>query len=598
MPLIYSQTVHLPLFAAPVAAGIAFTSALLTLESSKRAERASAVRALIGAAAVGAGVLLIQWSALSGAFVGSSWDVDHSASAGTAIEERVAATVAMLTLIFFVALILERRSSVSVLEQQASDDRTRAIKLLDEQHIARLQNEALSREIRERQWMEARLLHLAFHDSLTALGNRAFMLDVLKNRHGSTHSGHRQPRYLMHIDLDRFRAVNDMLGPRAGDLLVKEIGARLEAFCSEEDVLVRMGGDEFAILFSKLHDPHQVARAADRILGIIEEPTPLAGMRFPVTASIGISEVNMLHAEPDEVLRAADTAMYRAKRDGGNRYAFYDTDMYDEALKATQTTLQLRSAIENCEFELYYEPLVDMRDLSIVGVEGLIRWHHPSRGLLSPGEFIRLAEESGYIAPMGAWALRQACGDIQAMRSVLGRGLQLSLNVSSRQLDDPSFFNKLLGLIDHCQTDPALLQLEITESVFLKDAERIGYLLQQVRALGVKIALDDFGTGYSSLSYLQRFPIDTLKIDQSFVRSMSKGSINAHIVRLLIDLARSTGMKITAEGVEHPEYAQSLLENGCYLAQGYLYSRPAPLEATLEMMKRGLSVDSLKVSET
>jgi EAL domain-containing protein (putative c-di-GMP-specific phosphodiesterase class I) len=257
----------------------------------------------------------------------------------------------------------------------------------------------------------------------------------------------------------------------------------------------------------------------------------------------------------------------------------------DVALDASTMTQQLQSAIEQDEFELYYQPLVDVRDRSVYGVEALIRWNHPERGLLEPGEFVQLAEETGSIVAIGSWVLRQACMDFRQMRLSSGSDLVLSVNVSSRQLDEPSFLSDLSDILEQTGVVPQSLQLEITESIFLRDSMRVGALLQAIRAMGVKIAFDDFGTGYSSLAYLERYPADVVKIDQFFVQRIGKGCVNADILGMIVRLAQAIGMSVSAEGVENREQARVLSGFGCNIAQGYLYSRPLCLSAMTSMLE-------------
>jgi diguanylate cyclase (GGDEF)-like protein len=482
--------------------------------------------------------------------------------------------------------LLVERLSIRLRELRFRSDHLKGNLLLDEQRVARTQDEALGREIRERKWMEAKLLHQAFHDTLTGLGNRSFLLDLLKARLDAKHRFGRSKGFLIYVDLDRFRTVNDMFGHRLGDELLRQIADRLKNCISDEDFLVRMGQDEFAILLGALRDTEQVARTASHILQVIEQPVTLSNMSFPLTASIGVSGIHAHHAAAEEVLHAADTAMSRAKRRGGNCYVFYDTAMHDDALSKIQTTLQLQTALEREEMELYYQPIINLRDGSIAGVEALLRWNHPTRGLLTPGTFICLAEETSSIVPIGIWAMQRSCQDIRRMREVLGRDLLLSVNISGKQLNEPSFLPTLLGLIDGWEGDPHFLQLEITESIFVNDADRVGHLLHAIRSRGVRIALDDFGTGYSSLGYLRNYPIDTLKIDQSFVRDMGSESINSDIIRFIVELAHGAGMKVVAEGIEAESQAERLMEYGCRFAQGYFYSRPLPLPALLLRMEQ------------
>jgi diguanylate cyclase (GGDEF)-like protein len=495
----------------------------------------------------------------------------------------------VILILLLITLMLDRSASQHTLELQLNEERHRMAIAITAQRVTRLENEALTEEIQERKKVEAALNHAAFHDSLTGLHNRVYFMERLTTALKRKQGRDKTRSAVIYIDLDNFKAVNDMLGHRAGDLVLCEIAERLEKCTRDQDTLARMGGDEFILLLGSFQNIEQAFRMTQRLLNVIEEPLQLAGMRLPVSASMGLCEVGTHYSQAEDILRDADTAMYHAKRQGGARCVIYDTSMHEEALSTLQAKLQLKAAVENREFELYYQPLVNMRDVSIHGMEALIRWNHPTRGLLGPHEFIQLAEDSGHIIAIGSWVLRQACSDFQGLQKSTSDGLMLSVNVSTRQLEEETFFTELSGVIKESGIDPRALQLEITESIFLKDAGRIGTLFKEVRALGVRIAFDDFGTGYSSLSYLEKYPIDTLKIDQSFVQHMRKGSVNADIVQLTIKLAQAIGMSVSAEGVEEPEQAVDLLEYGCAVAQGYLYSKPISLSAMVAVLSHGIN---------
>lgn len=497
-------------------------------------------------------------------------------------------TIVMLVLLL-ITLMMDRSASRHTLELQLNEERHQMAIAITAQRVTRLENEALTEEINERKKVEAALNYAAYHDSLTGLNNRVYFMDRLTASLKRIQGREKIRSAVIYIDLDNFKAVNDMLGHRAGDLVLREIAERLAGCTREQDSLARMGGDEFILLLGSFQNIEQAFRMTQRLLNVIEEPLLLAGMRLPVSASIGLCEVAANYSQAEDILRDADTAMYHAKRQGGARCVIYDASMHEEALSTLQAKLQLKAAVENNEFELYYQPLVNMRNLSIHGMEALIRWNHPARGLLGPHEFIQLAEDSGHIIAIGSWVLRQACSDFQGLQKTSTRDLMLSVNVSSRQLDEETFLAELSNIIEESGINPRVLQLEITESIFLKDAGRIGALFKQVRTLGVRIAFDDFGTGYSSLSYLEKYPIDTLKIDQSFVQHMRKGSVNADIVQLTIKLAQAIGMSVSAEGVEETEQALDLLEYGCAIAQGYLYSKPISLGGMAAMLSRGIN---------
>lgn len=449
-----------------------------------------------------------------------------------------------------------------------------------------LQNEALSEEIRERKLAEAKLKYLAFHDGLTGVRNRGYLLESLQTAMRRTQQNDGYRAAIIYMDLNGFKLVNDTSGHRIGDLLLTEVARRLKECARVQDTLARLGGDEFTLLVNGLAGMDEAYDVTQRMLAAIRIPIVLAGMTLHISASAGICEVGKTYTDPESVLRDADIAMYCAKRSGGQEWILFDPAMHENASADLLRKLQLKAAVENHEFELSYQPLVNTRDRSICGVEALIRWNHPLHGPLAPDAFIPLAEETGLIVPIGRWALHQACLDFRILQRASEQPLCLSVNVSSRQLDEASFVNDLACALRESCIAPHRLQLEITESIFLKETERVRNLFEEIRALGVKIAFDDFGTGYSSLSYLDKFPIDTLKIDQSFVQHMIDNSVNADIVKMVIRLAYAAGIKVTAEGVETVEQAALLEEYGCTLAQGFLYSRPLSLQAMTKVLVR------------
>jgi diguanylate cyclase (GGDEF)-like protein/PAS domain S-box-containing protein len=453
--------------------------------------------------------------------------------------------------------------------------------------VLTLQNEALSAEVKERAVVEAKLSHVAFHDSLTGLRNRLYFLDCLRASVERTQTQEGYKSVVLYMDLDEFKSINDTLGHRVGDLLLMEVALRLRAYARTQDTLARMSGDEFTFLLDNLQDRTEAQAIAERMLAAVQAPLTLGETVLQLTASIGLCEVLSSHREAEEVLRDADLAMYTAKHQGGGRCRFYDHSMHQEAMGLLQTKLQLKAALGHREFELFYQPFVNLQSSVIDGMEALLRWNHPKRGLLGPDKFISLAEQIGQIVPIGSWILRQACMDFKVMQASHDHSLCLSVNVSSRQLDEPAFVKDLAAAIEETGMEPGLLQLEITESIFLKDAKRIGEVFRDIRDLGVKIAFDDFGTGYSSLSYLERYPIDSLKIDQSFVHNPGAGGVNSQIVEMIIKLAKSLGMGVSAEGVETEEQAQTLISLGCPRVQGYLYSKAVPLADMLALLTSG-----------
>lgn len=460
-------------------------------------------------------------------------------------------------------------------------------KALAEQRAMRMQNETLLEEIRERKRAESKLAAFAFSDPVTGLHNRSYLNDRLRTllQRKSSMRAHAY-HALLYIDLDNFKSANDMLGHAQGDALLKEVAKRLLKLTREEDVLVRLGGDEFAILLNRASDAASALRCAHQFLTALERPLEIAGNSFYLSASIGLCNIDANYADPDLVLRDADLAMYSAKREGGARVAVFVQEMYTSMLRAIEDRKELKRAIEEEEFVLWYQPLVDMQDGSIYGSEALIRWQHPVRGLLGPYTFIRLAEETGHIIEIGNWVLRKACGEFHKFQERASRPLLLSLNVSSKQLELPGYFDLLVRTLEETGMPPNQLQLEITESILMSEPVLMGPLLQRVRALGIKIAFDDFGTGYSSLSYIQKFPVDTLKIDQSFVRSLIDSPVNGKIIQLILGMSDALGMNVSVEGVETEFEANTLLRFGCRIAQGFLYSKPVEKEIFFSLLKK------------
>jgi diguanylate cyclase len=486
------------------------------------------------------------------------------------------------------ASLVSRQIYRRTLELNLIKERDRVTRALNDQRVIRLQNEALNREIEERHKVEKELMRVAYHDPLTGLYNRAYLSMRFAELVDPANRPSRKKFALLYIDLDRFKSINDALGTTTGDFVLQQLAGRLQRCAREDDIIARVGGDEFGMVLHNLKDVSHAFRVAQRVLDMVEEPFSTGPGLHPVTASIGIREIDFSSTETDHLLRDADTAMRHAKRSGGAQIQVFQRWMRDQALAEMQARFQLQLAVEKQEFSLYYQPLIDARDRSIYGVEALIRWNHPVRGLLSPSNFIKLAESTGHIVSIGAWALRQACLDFALIRSHAKYDFILSVNVSSVQLSEDGFVDSLGEILIETNMPAYLLQLEITESIFMDDARRIGNLFEKVRALGVKIALDDFGTGYSSLSYLERYAIDALKIDQSFVQNMLKGSVNAEIVQLVIQLSQTIGIEVSAEGVEQPSQAEALVSCGCNIMQGYLYSEPVSLNEMVELFHRGI----------
>jgi diguanylate cyclase (GGDEF)-like protein len=416
---------------------------------------------------------------------------------------------------------------------------------------------------------EARIAHMARHDPLTDLINRMVFCEQLERALADCRR-HRRAFAVLCVDLDRFKAVNDTLGHPIGDALLKGMAERLRTCVrGATDAVARFGGDEFAILQTDLRDPSDAEALAMRIIETIGEPLCLDGNHISVGASVGIAIAPDDGLDPEHLLRVADLALYRAKQEGRNAYRFFEAEMDARVRRRRALELDLRGALSREEFTLHYQPILDLASDGIVGFEALLRWRSAKRGLVQPGEFISIAEESGLIAPIGDWVMQEACA-AAAARSDTAR---IAVNVSAVQLQSPQFALSVMRALASSGLAPRRLELEITETTLLGESDSLLDSLRQLRKIGVQVALDDFGTGYSSLSYLRRFPFDTIKIDRSFVQGIECHD-TAAIVHAIIDLAARLRMSVTAEGVETEDQLMRLRMEGCNLAQGYLIGRP------------------------
>ena len=443
---------------------------------------------------------------------------------------------------------------------------------------------ATGKDITERVQAQERLQHIAHHDALTGLPNRVLLLDRLDQALARAHWQQRVVG-VMFLDLDRFKNVNDTLGHDVGDALLKAMAARLQGCVRERDSVARLGGDEFAVLLEDVAHAEDISGIAGKILGAFALPFSIQSHELFITASIGISMYPTDGTSSATLLKNADAAMYRAKDLGKNNYQFYSADMSTAAFERLTLETSLRRALERGEFVLHYQPQVDLQSGQIVGVEALLRWQHPDFGLLAPSQFISIAEETGAIVPIGEWVARSAM--LQAMRwRKLGFPLRVAVNVSSRQFNEPSFLETVAYLLEETSLPPEALELEITESVIMKNAEVTIDRLHALHAMGVRFAIDDFGTGYSSLSYLRRFAIHTLKVDKSFVRDIVEGGDDVEIVKTIIMMARGLRLTVVAEGVETREQLMFLKSHGCHAAQGNLIARPLPIERMTERLQQ------------
>jgi diguanylate cyclase (GGDEF)-like protein/PAS domain S-box-containing protein len=425
-------------------------------------------------------------------------------------------------------------------------------------------------DVTARKEAEEQLRHQAFHDPLTGLANRALFTDRVQ--HALVLGGESGAAAVLFVDLDDFKAMNDRLGHPAGDALLCAVGTRLCSVLSPSHTVARLGGDEFAILVEDVREAATAAATADRLVNAFQQPFHVQGNEVFVTASIGIA----MGDDADELLRSADVAMYRAKASGKAQYAFYAPTMDEEVLGRLELIADLRRARPGEQFVLHYQPSLDLATGDVVGVEALVRWEHPTRGLLQPEAFIWAAEETGLIVGLGRWVLAEACRAAARWRAEVpgASTLGLSVNVSARQLQQPGLVDDVRRALAGSGLDAGALTLEITETVLAERGDDAAAVLDGVKALGVRLALDDFGTGYSSLSRLQYLPVDELKIDRSFVQSIDSGADRAALVRAIVELGRALELTTVAEGIEHAGQVAALQRVGCRLGQGFHFARP------------------------
>jgi diguanylate cyclase (GGDEF)-like protein/PAS domain S-box-containing protein len=449
----------------------------------------------------------------------------------------------------------------------------------------------LCEDISDRKFFEEQLERHAFHDDLTGLANRALFSDRLGR---SLARAKRKKEYefaVLFLDVDRFKLVNDSLGHSVGDALLVAMARRLERCLRPGDTIARLGGDEFTILLEDVTGKEEVVRIAERMQAELAIPFELEGQEVFATASIGIAMSSPSYQRQEDVLRDADAAMYRAKARGKARFEVFNVSMHTNALSMLQLETDLRHALERGEIHPYFQPIVDLRSGKITGFEALARWRHPQRGLVLPDAFIPLAEETGLIVALGASILRDACSMMRHLQSTLSGAptLQLSVNVSTRQLTQSDLLHETDRILSETGFEAGALNLEITETGMIANADAAEAIMRELRTRRIKVHVDDFGTGYSSLSYLQRFPVDTLKIDRSFVARIGKSGEKTQIIESIVNMARSLELEVMAEGIEDAHQLTRLREMKCDSGQGWYFSRPVPAEKLHELVTAPVS---------
>jgi diguanylate cyclase (GGDEF)-like protein/PAS domain S-box-containing protein len=470
--------------------------------------------------------------------------------------------------------------------QRDITERKEAEQLANRVRIAEFENKALATEIQERKRVEGELLYTAFHDNLTRLRNRAFFMDRLATALDRARDETLAACSVLFLDLDQFKIVNDSLGHLAGDALLKEIALRLKDCVRPQDTLARLGGDEFAILIEDgvgLATPVQIA---ERIIAALRAPVQLGRQSVFPSCSIGIAQTGDRDALPEDLIRDADIAMYVAKRAGYGDYAIFNASMHDSAVARLTLQTDLRQAIDRSEFDLAYQPIVNPATGALFGFEALVRWDHPERGLISPADFISVAEEIGIIRQIDHWVMREACSQLSKwQRQFSNPSLRMNLNTSAAEFVDPEFLQDLSKTMAEFSLLPQCIEIEITEGIFLHPSPGIAATIAAIRQLGVRIALDDFGTGYSSLSYINRYSIDTIKIDKSFIDDVCTDDRTRAIIDLIIKLGRTLDVAVVAEGVETQDQADALLAIGCRAVQGFYFARPLSVNDATDLLR-------------
>jgi diguanylate cyclase (GGDEF)-like protein/PAS domain S-box-containing protein len=478
-----------------------------------------------------------------------------------------------------------------VTTQKAAGLALKAAHALAEEAAIRLQAtvERLDLEVKERQRFEQELRHQAMHDTLTGLPNRALLMDRLEQAiEFARRLG--QSLTLLFLDLDRFKTVNDSLGHAAGDELLRVVSRRIGSVLRPGDTFARLGGDEFVLLLSNPMSTDVLANLTNHLTRIVAKPVVVADREVSVTCSLGYSVYPQDGEDATTLLKRADAAMYRAKQDGGNRMRRYTLGLNSHVVERLEAEIQLKLAVQRGEFVLHYQPQIEIGSGRIVGVEALVRWQHPVHGLVPPAQFIPFAEESGIIEPIGEWVLRTACAQAAAWHENGLPAMRMAINVSARQFHDPALVSMVAQVLSEHGLAPEQLELEITESMSMRDPEESCRILAGFKALGISIAIDDFGTGYSNLAYLYQFPVSRIKLDRGFVSKLGWQSSSHAIVEAIVSMAHKLDLQVVAEGVETVEQRDQLLRYGCDVLQGYWFSRPVDAASFAGLLQENMTL--------
>ncbi len=442
---------------------------------------------------------------------------------------------------------------------------------------------SIRKEITKQKQLEEEIFHLAYHDPLTNLPNRRMFMNQLRSEIIERNNS-KSNLSILFIDLDNFKFINDKWGHDAGDLVIKEAANRIKEALRQTDMVARLGGDEFIVMLKDVQEDDDIIHYVKQILAKFQKPISTYGQEYSLTCSLGIATYPENGDSAEQLITNADNALYHVKGRGKNDFAFYNNKMKVQSLERSLLENALRSAIKNNQFYLEYQPKQNIATKELFGMEALVRWNHPELGIIPPGKFIPLSEETGLIVPMGEWILRESCRQTKSWQKQGFPELIISVNVSVRQLEDSNFIDLVMEILKETELDPKYLELEVTESIFA-DVKNAASILQELRSMGIKISVDDFGTGYSSLSYIKHLPIDILKVDGSFIQDIHSNDESKAIVKAIITLANAIGLKVVAEGIELEEHVDELKNGGCLLGQGFYFSKPMKSEAFEDYLK-------------